>query len=74
MIADLAGDCELVAVGGLVLMMIVFFALHRPRRTPRKGSLRIRSELNRDDETEVVSYRWGECAPGRLDRVLESLP
>jgi hypothetical protein len=31
-IADWAGDCELVAVGGLVLMMIVFFALHRPRR------------------------------------------
>jgi hypothetical protein len=40
---------------------------------PRKGSLQICGELNRDDEPEVVSFRWGECAPGRLDRVLESL-
>jgi hypothetical protein len=31
-IADEAGTYELVAVGGLVLMMIVFFALHRPRK------------------------------------------
>lgn len=31
-IADMAGVCELVVVGGLVLSMIVFFALHRPRK------------------------------------------
>ena len=40
---------------------------------PYRGSLRSSGELNRDDEVEIVQYRWGECAPGRLDRVLEML-
>jgi hypothetical protein len=42
-------------------------------QSPRRGSLHIQGELNRDDEIEVVAFHWGECAPGRLDRVSEML-
>jgi hypothetical protein len=37
-IADGAGNWELVALSGLVLTMIVFFALHRTRKTSKGRS------------------------------------
>jgi hypothetical protein len=39
----------------------------------RQHTARIQEELNRGREVQMLSYRWGEFAPGRLDRVLESL-
>jgi hypothetical protein len=39
----------------------------------KKHTLDIQEELNRGREAQMLSHQWGKFAPGRVDRIMESL-